>query len=310
MSLAAAVTPGGLELDYVDGVTEIDEKALPPILPSENEVQDGEKRAWRAHMNAIRTIVEQNISSALIFEGDIDWDMRIKSQMQDFAKASRLLLQPGREDDVFNIRESAVPPQAHDGASPFGNINSWDILWLGHCGTQFVEDEKKGMLHTGRAIIPDDETVPALQHFDKEFGSNEIVQEYPSHTRVVHRERMGVCSLAYAISQAGARRFLYELGVRKIGAAMDIMIREMCDGWAERPVHNCLIVQPQLFQHHRPVGSRSGFSEVQRPGSGYNKVAFTKNIRWSTRLNFRKLVDGETDYIDQYPDDEPRKTFG
>ena len=34
------------------------------------------------------------------------------------------------------------------------------------------------------------------------------------------------------------------------------------------------------------------------------KAAFTKNIRWSARLDFPNLVDGETDYIDLFKDGE------
>lgn len=39
-------------------------------------------------------MIEQRISLALILEDDADWDIRIKRQMRDFAKASRLLVQP------------------------------------------------------------------------------------------------------------------------------------------------------------------------------------------------------------------------
>ena len=39
-------------------------------------------------------MLDENISTALVLEDDVGWDIRIKSQMQDFAKASRLLIQP------------------------------------------------------------------------------------------------------------------------------------------------------------------------------------------------------------------------
>lgn len=69
-------------------------------------------------------------------------------------------------------------------------------------------------------------------------------------------------------------------------------------------MHNCPSVQPQLFQHHRPVGPRSKFSGISDHGDGYNERAETINIRWSTRLNFEKLIYGQTDYIDSYKDGE------
>lgn len=302
MSLAAALTPGGLKLTYVDGVTNVSAKALPPggDSPRFDEDMVGLVGAWRAHINVLRTIVEQNITSALILEGDIDWDIRLKAQMLDFARASRLLVQPGQEDRTFDVHDE---PLVKPTTSPYGDIDRWDLLWLGHCGAEFPQSQTG--IRQGRVTIFNDETVPQSQHYDREWGSAELIRAYPNHTRVVHRSRMNVCSLAYGVTQAGARRFLYELGIRQLNDAMDIMMREMCDGLAGRPMHNCLTVQPQIFQHHRPVGSKASFSEIQDHGEGYNEVAYTRNIRWSTRLNFRKLLDGQTDYVDLWQDDMP-----
>ena len=51
MSLAAAFT--GLKVDYVDGVAEVDERTLPPG-GMEAQLNTGNLRSWRAHLNAIR----------------------------------------------------------------------------------------------------------------------------------------------------------------------------------------------------------------------------------------------------------------
>ena len=51
MSLAAAFS--GLQVEYVDGVTEIDDEALPPG-GKEKEFRGSVVGAWRAHMNAVR----------------------------------------------------------------------------------------------------------------------------------------------------------------------------------------------------------------------------------------------------------------
>lgn len=119
-----------------------------------------------------------------------------------------------------------------------------------------------------------------------EYGNNELIQQYPAHTRVVSRARVNTCSLAYGISQPGARRFHYELGVHEMSDTNDMMFRYVCVGVDDRQLGICLTVQPQLFQHHRPVGPKSGFSDISSHGDGFNDQAFTRNIRWSTRLKF------------------------
>ena len=54
MSLAAAFT--GLQIDYIDGVTDVDERTLPPGGKDLN-LNVGSLRAWRAHLNVIRRLV-------------------------------------------------------------------------------------------------------------------------------------------------------------------------------------------------------------------------------------------------------------
>jgi len=54
MSLAAAFT--GLEIEYVDGVTDVANKTLPPG-GLKGEYDAGSIQAWRAHMNVMRLSV-------------------------------------------------------------------------------------------------------------------------------------------------------------------------------------------------------------------------------------------------------------
>lgn len=263
-------------------------------------------------------MIEENITSALVLEDDADWDIRIKDQMSDFARASRLLVQPlsGTSDQFLDPTypqpKGDQMPQDFDikrdvtgepSTSPYGDINRWDLLWVGHCGSRFPHADDRNV-PLGRAVIYDDETVPEPQHIRIEFGDSELVQSYPAHTRVVSRAWMNTCTLGYGISLPGARRLLYELSVNKMTGTTDMMLRSLCHGSEGRPVQTCLSVQPQLFQHHRPVGYRSSFSDISDLGADYNEQAFTMNVRWSTRLNFRKLVDGLTDYIDLFKDGE------
>ncbi|KAH7095740.1 hypothetical protein FB567DRAFT_38079 [Paraphoma chrysanthemicola] len=90
MSLSAAIS--NIKLEYVDGVTgvSIKESAYPP--PQENiKLLPGIRGSWRTHMNALQKIVEQNLTTAFILEDDVDWDIRVRQNLQRFALASRHL---------------------------------------------------------------------------------------------------------------------------------------------------------------------------------------------------------------------------
>jgi hypothetical protein len=66
--------------------------------------------------------------------------------------------------------------------------------------------------------------------------------------------------------------------------------------------HNCLGVLPQLFDHHRRRGPKSIDSDISAANGDCRDSAFTLNIRWSVRMNMKKLLNGDTRYDDQYPD--------
>ncbi|KAF2101184.1 hypothetical protein NA57DRAFT_34782 [Rhizodiscina lignyota] len=313
ITLAAALTD--LELEFVDGVTEVAEKALPPG-GKEVKLNKGGLGNWRAHLNIMRMIVERNITSALILEDDADWDIRIKSQMYDFAQASRSLLQPLQNQSSQYLDPTYPKPIANSqpqnfelgsasvstpSSTPYGDV--WDLFWLGHCGTRFPR-ASDGNAPLGRAIIPNDLTVPEQQHLKMEFGSLELLEEYPSHTRVVHRAWQNTCTIGYAVTQSGARSLLYEVGISAQKGTTDMELRSFCHGSDGRRIHTCLTAQPQIFEHHSPVGVRSTFSDISDHGQEYNDFAYTCNIRWSTRVNFPKLVAGEKDYIDSFKDGE------
>lgn len=271
-------------------------------------------------------MVRQNISSALILEDDADWDIRIKSQMRDFARASRLLVQPlPGTNETFLDPTWPHPDAEHEAStdfdigaavtgepstSPYGDLDRWDMLWLGHCGCRFPWAADKNV-PLGRAVIPNDHTVPERKQINLEFGDSQLLDGYPDYTRVIARSRVNTCTLGYGLSQSGARRLLYEIGVHKISGPIDMMYRSACDGVDGRELMTCLSPQPALFNHHRPVGPRRSFSDISGsenasdPGDqGWNDVPASVNIRWATRVNFDKLLKGATDYIDSYKESQ------
>ncbi|KAF2120705.1 hypothetical protein BDV96DRAFT_683139 [Lophiotrema nucula] len=172
ITLSAATS--NVQLEFVDGVTgdSIKQSAYPP--PEENiKLQAGIRGSWRTHMNALQRIVEQNLTTALIFEDDVDWDVRVRQNLQRFALASRFLSEnhevlsssskypltyppnPETPETSFHIlsdngiteklptlplssvyqKPLRYPKHQTNGpTSPYGDPSEWDILWMGHCG--------------------------------------------------------------------------------------------------------------------------------------------------------------------------------
>lgn len=161
-------------------------------------------------------VVKRNLSSALIIEDDVDWDIRIRSQLQDFATAAYALAQPlaGTSDTYADPTYPApnsnsldavptvldfhhLPPVSLPEESPYGD--RWDLMWLGHCGAHFPTADNGANLPRAR-VVWEDETVPQRQHLFSFWQPDCLKDEYPDHTRVVHHAQ--VCFLDYGFSRA------------------------------------------------------------------------------------------------------------
>jgi hypothetical protein len=129
----------------------------------------------------------------------------------------------------------------------------------------------------------------------------------------VHLSNGTTCTQAYAVSQQGARKLLYQFGLaERLTKGWDLLLGDWCDGLfpllnddntgtsgdgAGRPV--CVTVQPPLFSHHFGTGG-AGRSDISAPGGGFLRVAegaggegrraMTPYVRWSVRLNMARLL--------------------
>ena len=287
----------------MDGVIgkDVDVKSLPPGANALKGL--GNIGSWRGHLNAIHHIVTQGYQSALIVEDDVDWDVRLKDQLSQFAEGIHLL-EDARMTDAKPSSLYVDPRNlltARDAANPYGN--GWDLLWLGHCGTRFPEEHRDPGVSQTRAVLLDDVTVPETQHLAFDWGSNQLELGYPNHTRVIHHTAENVCSLAYAVTQRTARQLLWKLSLDRLTGPIDVALRNYCDRGDEGPIRNCYTAQPAYFEHHRPSGSTSRFSDINEDvNPKHNPQPYTNNIRLSVRLNLGRLTDGKTDLLDQFPD--------
>ncbi|EGX88667.1 Glycosyl transferase, family 25 [Cordyceps militaris CM01] len=313
MALQAALSE--LSIEFIDGPMgdNISEKAI-PVGEDGKHLEGGELGCWRGHINALQEIVRLNISSALVLEDDSDWDVRIRSIMQDLALSTQALTQPlagstssyadstyPRNDDKQNATVpefdiNALPRTVTPKISPYGD--EWEMMWLGHCGMSFPAASEG--LPMGRVIHTDDATVPPSGLWSFAPKPHTLIEDYPKRTRAVHHVSNGVCSLGYAVTQQGARGLLREIGLREVKDPLDILLRFYCMGLAGRRKHNCIAAQPPIFNHHRPVGPKSSNSNIGDHGTEFQNEPHTDMVQWSVRLNADAIMDGQTEFTDAY----------
>lgn len=316
IALASSLT--GFDVEWIDGVRgeSIPDKAV-PFGVDRKILMETNLGSWRGHMNAVRKIVADNLDSALIMEDDMDWDVRLKPQLELTAAGARAVMS-SLPDALFpSGRPSSTTP-----LSPYGD--DWDVLWLGHCGEPFPEDlpENKDLPDDdpGRQAmarhwtILNDATVPPL---DKITGIVDF-KAHPERTRWVHVTGAPICTFAYALSQRGARKILYDLSVDKLAGPFDNSLAGLCrralGSWSDlargEAVEGdrgldakCLSVTPPLFFHHKARGLVSADSDIQNyGGSGgegedgpppeMREKGSTENIVWSARLNLFNMLGG------------------
>jgi len=268
------------------------------------------------------------MTSALILEDDADWDVRLKSQMQLFARVATAFTQRSNGETVaeesrthhlleISTNHEVLRNMPLARRTPYGE--DWDVLWLGHCGTEFPAGTASNKPPPLRVIIPGDMTVAPPKHLRPHpFALQDaLAEKYSAHTRVVHASSGTACTQAYAVSQQGARKLLWKFGLQQLTAGWDLMLRDWCDGIIAEtqlsaagsgsrrgrkrgPV--CVTVQPPLFSHHYGKGAAS---DIMAPGGGFvhKGKEMTPYVRVSVRLNMERLVEGE-DARDQWEEED------
>ncbi|KAK7994531.1 family 25 glycosyltransferase [Apiospora marii] len=307
LSLVSTLT--GIKLDWVRALRGVDvpDKALPLGVDREGW-RDGGIGSWRSQMNAIRTMVEENISSALVLEDDADWDVRLKQQLMDIAEGARLLLDMAKQEPAFQANNlpaggdrtamsnaASIPPPSPEQPpphSPYGD--AWDLLWLGHCGETFPERipghevvDPTSARYTYYALRGD-ATMPPPANASSWIGGD--LRREPG-TRWVHFSGGPTCSAGYALSQAGARKVLHALSVGgTLIAQLDNAMAELCrdhtpwdvEATAVSAVTNetpppgysgarmrCLSVTPAVISQHKPRGRRAAESDIEAVENGH-----------------------------------------
>ncbi|KAE8364254.1 hypothetical protein BDV27DRAFT_116054 [Aspergillus caelatus] len=245
----------------VNGVfaDDIDKKAYPSNW--DHGKRPGEMGAWRAHMNVLQRIVQDRISTAFIMEDDADWDVNLKKQLQRFASASQL------------VRGDTRPSH-----SPYGD--SWDLLWIGHCGVAF----KTGPIH----VTTDDTTVVPLPELPRYWHGFPAGAD--NGTRLVARLHDGVCSLGYAITYLGAQKILSGLSLtpQGDGAPFDVAIGRFCQNdWLR-----CIAPFPSLIGLWKAAGPKARGSDIHDDDGWIEKETPVGTV-YSAMYNAGRLLNSE-----------------
>ncbi|KAJ5297911.1 hypothetical protein PENANT_c012G03742 [Penicillium antarcticum] len=275
--LTVSASVSGFQVEWLDGVRpqELQQKALPKGYNLSVNTPS-EIGCWRAHMNALTNVLTNSYSTALILEDDADWDVNIKSQLQEFAHG------------LHSLKGSKPTEQA-----PYGT--DWDLLWIGGCSSGPDTNE------TRYYAIPEDPTVPSVKNRGTWSGPLDSWKEiFPEDsTRFVYRAREGCCTYGYAVSNRGARKILTALAIDHIEGPVDNSMSELCGGLGDRQRIECFAPFPNLIGTYRPAGPAYKDSDIQN-GDQTMHGELSHNMVYSTRRNIHELISDQETVLSQW----------
>lgn len=265
----------GFKINIADGVdaTKIPPKALPYTMDQKTNIVG----TWRAHLNVLRDMVARRVSSALIFEDDVDWDVSIKAQLVEFARGSRYVLGSGTNNPH----------------SPYGD--GWDMLWIGHCSA--TEDPRNNR----RWVIPGD---PTVVPFHARGGIDKPdMSPWDNTTRIVFAANNGCCMISYGLSLRGAEKALYHFSMLPYNAPIDWGFSDACRD--RKSGFTCISPYPTLTGTYRPAGNASKYSDVETEGDSDKTIVetgYTEKLMFSARMNIDRLLTGQTAFKSEFSD--------
>ena len=177
----------------------------------------------------------------------------------------------------------------------WGDIQAWDLLYIGHCGDFFSEITSEGLsdetydlnriTHT-RYRDPSLLNLSNLHPYTASlFGSLHITDQ----TRVLHRSQFPLCTFGYAVTRPAAERLLNDLAPPKLRqkgpTAYDIALLHACRAGMKTPSPTppknpyphpnpklrekyaspglrCWTLNPELF-HHMPGESEIAVIQME-----------------------------------------------
>lgn len=193
--------------------------------------------------------------------------------MQPLGKGIQVLV-----DWPFTTEEQHVDQQLF----PYGD--SWDIIWIGHCGSS-----RDGNV---RAYTWNDTSVPPEDR-ESTFDIGLSSEQHMPGTRTVFQFGRTTCTTGYAISNRGARK-LAEY-VKESDDNIDLKLSAVC---SSRPDMTCLGVWPQIItaaetasniDHSASEDGDDGSPEAEGEAEA-PKVEAGPALQYSARVNAHQIL--------------------
>lgn len=201
----------------------------------------GAAKAWLAHIDMLKFVMQSGYTTALIVEDDVDWDMRIKEQLSTVAPYVRNITDADEDHEDDPAWFSHVTA-----AEPYGR--NWDVLWIGHCGEYWDPNIQP-------TISFIDSTAPS--HAQYLGWTKQYVERLPDNSRSVYPSFNPVCTFAYAVNGASIPKILNYVSHGE-SEAFDIRLMGGCKG---RHI-SCVSVNPELMHQYFPPAKYGVGSEV------------------------------------------------
>ncbi|UZJ55630.1 hypothetical protein CBS101457_004950 [Exobasidium rhododendri] len=192
----------GFAIEFVEGVDGVSKK------PHLHHLAAGIYGTAEGHAKVWQKILTDRISTALIFEDDNDFDMRIREQMSRLQKPLETLL-------TLVSSEGRIPRRI---ASDPWHSSEWDVLWLG----SQVEKAwpKAGVNETFLRPFITYQDPTTMKPMSEEKFVNEMMQHYGlqadrdaelpvGQVRILQKVQETFALNGYAVSASGAKKLLY-----------------------------------------------------------------------------------------------------
>ncbi|KAF2871347.1 hypothetical protein BDV95DRAFT_495105, partial [Massariosphaeria phaeospora] len=274
-----------------------------------SRISRGSALAWMGHLNALEWFLSTPLDTALILEDDVDWDITLRlSQIPLAAAATRLLFSTNSTRTNLTLSDLTPQPPPRSKSllfyplSPFSfnkphspywpPTPSWEILYLGHCG----DAPSPADLSRHPYTTYHDASVPPFSALHPVTQSTLTTHHLPPSTRLIHRSHWPLCTFAYAVTRASARRILADYGTEGPNgcAAFDVRILEACrdKGWG------CWTVEPELFHHMEGRSEIAGVDEREDDKGVDSGERQTWNIGCSARQRGVWVHEGDEEQRD------------